>query len=222
MGTEKKLPLSPEEMAALKSAAVCVVGCGGIGGYAIEFLLRLGVGLITAVDGDCFDDSNLDRQLYCTVSNSGENKALAASRRASLIAPEVCFHAACEYLDAKNSDELIAGCSVVIDGLDNAPARKLLAEACFRAGIPLVHGAVSGWTAQAAVFEKDNQPGSLFDILPPESGTLPFVPAYCAALETAEAVKIICGREPSFGGRLISADLLYGERMVTELEKNEK
>ena len=73
--------LSPEENERLRSFRACVVGCGGLGGYVIELLGRLGVGTITAVDGDVFDETNLNRQLLSTEELLGESKALAAEAR---------------------------------------------------------------------------------------------------------------------------------------------
>ena len=74
--------ISPEEQAALKDKKVLVLGCGGLGGYIIENLLRMGVGAITAVDGDSFDESNLNRQLLAAEKTLGINKAIAAAQRA--------------------------------------------------------------------------------------------------------------------------------------------
>ena len=56
-------PLSIDERDRIKNSRVCIVGCGGIGGYAAEFLIRLGVKNLTVVDGDRFDESNLNRQI---------------------------------------------------------------------------------------------------------------------------------------------------------------
>jgi tRNA A37 threonylcarbamoyladenosine dehydratase len=69
--------ISEEEIAALHTKRVCVIGCGGLGGYVIEFLSRIGIGTLTAVDGDCFVLSNLNRQLF-NEEHIGKNKALCA------------------------------------------------------------------------------------------------------------------------------------------------
>lgn len=184
----------------------------------MEYLLRLGVGHIVAADGDRFDESNLSRQLYCTADNIGEYKVSAAAARAEAIAPEADFTAVCAYICEDNAAELIKGCAAVVDALDSPGARKLLAAACGRERIPFIHGAVGGWRAQASAVE----PGSraLDSIYPGdgcEKATLPFMPAYCAAVQTAEAVKIICGLGKTLKGKLYTADLLFGESGVIEL-----
>ena len=70
--------LTPEENEKLQTFRVCAVGCGGLGGYVIEELARLGIGHITAVDGDVFQDSNLNRQLFSTEEVLGKSKAETA------------------------------------------------------------------------------------------------------------------------------------------------
>ncbi len=72
--------LSLEENEKLKDFKVCVIGCGGLGGYIIEMLGRIGVGYITAVDGDNFSESNLNRQIISSDLNLGKNKAIEAKK----------------------------------------------------------------------------------------------------------------------------------------------
>ena len=72
-----RMTLSPAENQKLREQKVCVIGCGGLGGFIIEELGRLGVGTITAVDGDVFDPTNLNRQLLSTETLIGQGKAEA-------------------------------------------------------------------------------------------------------------------------------------------------
>lgn len=205
--------LSQAECALLRQKKVAVIGCGGLGGYLIEFLARVGIGSIRAVDGDVFDETNLNRQLLSTVSLLGKSKARAAAARVGKIAPDVKPEAVETYLDSANVQDLIAGCDAVLDGLDNVPARKTLAKACAEAGIPYIYGAISGWTAQAAVF----MPGDhLLETLYPDGveardwGALSFTPALCAAFQTSLCVRLLTGR-PLETGKLHCADLLGEE-----------
>ena len=77
--------LSKEENADLIHARVCIIGCGGLGGYIVEFCGRLGIGNITAVDGDVFDVSNLNRQILSDESVLGQSKALIAKERMKVV-----------------------------------------------------------------------------------------------------------------------------------------
>ena len=202
--------LTEQECAQLRTKTVFVAGCGGLGGYLIEMLLRLGVGAIRAADGDVFEASNLNRQLLSSTHNLGRSKAAAAANRAAEVNPDVRFTAIPEFLTEENAAELIQGCDAVLDALDNIPARRILAHACAEAGIPLIHGAICGWTAQAAVI----MPGDdLIDRIYPEGASpsskasLSFTPPFCAALQTALCTRLLVGR-PLEAGRFYIADLL--------------
>lgn len=215
--------LTEEECRILQTRRVCVVGCGGLGGSILELLLRIGVGAVTAIDGDRFEQSNLNRQLLSTVDNLGRRKAEAAAARAAAVNPSVDFRPVAEFLTQENCAQLLAGHDLVLDALDGGESRRILAAECARQGIPLVHGAIRGWYAQVAVVP----PGSklLEQLYPaaPESETedkscLAFTPAFCAALQVAEAVKLLCGRPAMPRGRLLYADLLRQSFEQIELE----
>ncbi|MDO4991200.1 MAG: HesA/MoeB/ThiF family protein [Eubacteriales bacterium] len=202
--------LSEAECALLREKTVLVAGCGGLGGYLIEMLLRLGVGEIRAVDGDRFEASNLNRQLLSAPGLLGRGKAEVAAERAAAVNPDVRFVAVPEFVTEKNVGQLVRGCDAVLDALDNIPSRRLLAQACNEAKVPLIHGAICGWTAQAAVI----MPGDdlLGEIYPEgaalsSKASLSFTPPFCAALQTALCVRLLTGREIETG-RLYVADLL--------------
>lgn len=202
--------LSEAECAMLRAKTVLVAGCGGLGGYLIEMLLRLGVGEIRAADGDRFEASNLNRQLLSAPGLLGREKAEVAAERAAAVNPDVRFVAVPEFVTEKNVGQLVRGCDAVLDALDNIASRRMLAQACSAAGVPLIHGAICGWSAQAAVV----LPGDdLIEQIYPEGAalkskaSLSFTPPFCAALQTALCARLLTGREVETG-RLYVADLL--------------
>lgn len=202
--------LTEKECALLRTKTVFVAGCGGLGGYLIEMLLRLGVGTIRAADGDAFEASNLNRQLLSSPQALGTPKAKAAAARAALVNPDVRFEAIGEFVTEENAAELIRGCDAVLDALDNIGARRILARACAKENIPLIHGAICGWSAQAAVV----MPGEdLIDKIYPEGAklgsktSLSFTPPFCAAMQVALCTRLLAGR-PLETGRLYMVDLL--------------
>ena len=134
----------------LFGSRVAVIGCGGLGGYVIEELARLGVGTIVAIDPDVFEEHNLNRQLLSTPANLGRAKVEAALRRVGEINPAVTLHPVENAFGPDNGAELLAGCRVVVDALDSIQVRLELAEACSVLNIPLVHGAIAGWSAHVA------------------------------------------------------------------------
>lgn len=205
--------LSEEECALLQTKRIAIIGCGGLGGHLIDLAARIGFGAIRAVDGDVFEESNLNRQLLCDLSQLGKSKALAARDHIARVNPAVRCDAVCTMLRADNADDLLRGCDLVSDALDSIAARRVLAQAAAAIGVPVCYGAIRGWVAQAALY----LPGEpLIDVLyPPDArltdkSVLAFTPALCAALQVSLAVKHLCGR-PVPSGTLYYVDLLHGE-----------
>jgi molybdopterin/thiamine biosynthesis adenylyltransferase len=207
--------ISEEEIAALHTKRVCVIGCGGLGGYVIEFLSRIGIGTLTAVDGDCFVLSNLNRQLFSSEEHIGKNKALCAKDRISNINSQVDFQAVPSYITEENAESIIKSHDIVVDALDNIPARRIVAKSCDRLGMPLVHGAIDGWCAQISVifphshtFEKIYPAGSVNNKQP---SALSFTPALAASIQAAETVKVLLGRQVTLQSKLLLVDMLTQE-----------
>lgn len=211
------------EIEKLQHGRVCVVGCGGLGGYVIEGLARMGIGKLTVIDGDCFDETNWNRQLLSTEKNLGMSKALAARERVMTINSQVEVNAIEALLSADNGRDFIRGHQAVVDALDNIGARKALEQACGAEGIPLIHGAIAGWHGQVSVIFPGEQ---TFSKLYPEgveqgaevtTGNPSFTPAVIAALEVAETIKVLLGREEILRNRLLTVDLLNQEYEMIDL-----
>lgn len=194
----------------LINCGVFIAGLGGLGGYLLEHMLRLGPGFIRAADGDVFDETNLDRQLLSAPSQLGRPKAEAAAERAKLVAPGLNFEAVSEFLDGENCLRLLRGCALALDGLDNAESRLVLERGCAEVGIPLVHGAASGLCFEAGVVPPGS--GMLARLYPPGRQAMdrmargPAVAA-CAAIQCAQAEQILRGERPTLWGKLLTADL---------------
>ena len=206
--------ISESEQAILATKRVLVVGCGGLGGMVIECLARIGVGYLRVVDGDVFEESNLNRQLLSSTMNLGRPKVLAAQQRIMAVNPLVEVDAVQADLAAENAMELLAGCDVAVDCLDNIPARLVLQQAAKVAGVTVVHGAVAGWLGRICVI----QPGEdLLSLLYPnqeeaqgeerQRGTLSFTAALTASWQAAETVKLLLGK-PGLQGEILEVDLL--------------
>ena len=217
-----KTALSEEECALLRTKRVLVAGCGGLGGYIIETLARIGVGHITAVDGDVFDVTNLNRQLLSDETVIGRPKAEIAVERMAKVNSEVSVTAVTEFITEENAENLLSGHDLVIDALDGVPARRILAAVCEKLNITIVHGAIGGWYGQVCVVP----PGSgIFDILYPagrrdgdnSAGNPPFTPAVTASLEATEAVKLLCGKPSSLEKKLLLVNLKSMEVETIEL-----
>lgn len=212
--------ISEEEQAFLATKRVLVVGCGGLGGMVIECLARIGVGYLRVVDGDVFEESNLNRQLLSSTMNLGRPKTLAAQQRVMAVNPLVEVDAVQAELTVENARQLLGECDVAVDCLDNIPARLVLQEAAKEAGIPVVHGAVAGWLGRICVI----QPGEdLLTLLYPEpdemrgeerlAGTLSFTAALTASWQSAETVKLLLGKSG------LQAEILEVDLMAASVSK---
>ncbi|MDU0457856.1 MAG: HesA/MoeB/ThiF family protein [Geobacteraceae bacterium] len=203
---------------------VAVIGCGGLGGYIIEELARLGVGTIIAIDPDVFEEHNLNRQLLSTPDNLGEYKVEAAFRRVSAINPAVTLIARQCSFTADNAAELLTGTVVAVDALDSISVRMELADACSALEIPLVHGAIAGWFGHITTqFPGDETLQSIYGAeksckgVETSLGNPSFTPAVVASLEVAEVCKLLLGQGTPLRGRQLAIDLFSMEISVIEM-----
>ncbi len=214
---ERNIPAITEaEQEKLKASRVLVAGAGGLGGYVIEHLLRVGVGSIVVADDDRFDITNLNRQLLCTENTVGMVKTDGAALRAREINREANIETHFENINENTVRGLIKGCDVVIDALDGFSARRALAHGCLEEGVPEVFGAVFGWEARLAVIRPGSDKKMLNFLVPrnaPRQGktVLTTTAGLCAALQVSECVKLITGREALADGVVMIADMLSGE-----------
>lgn len=212
--------LTGAEQELLGKKRAVVVGCGGLGGYAAEFLARIGLGHLTLVDEDVFAPSNLNRQLHALESNLGEKKAFEVKKRLLQIVSDLSVEVFDISLDSENAGELLKGHDVIIDALDNVKTRLIIEKTANDLGIPLVHGAVEQWNAQVCtVFPGDftlsklYKPGSEFE----RPSVLSFTPAFCASLQAAEAIKILLNRKNILRKKLLTADMLNDTSAIIDL-----
>ena len=133
---------SAQDMARLLRSRILVLGCGGLGGHAAELLARMGAGFLRLVDNDVFDESNLNRQRFCTESVLGRPKALVLQQALVDVASHLDVEAVQLEADEHNLPDLVRGVDVALDCLDTIAAKTALENACLAAGVPFVHGSV--------------------------------------------------------------------------------
>jgi molybdopterin-synthase adenylyltransferase len=203
---------------------VVVVGCGGLGGYLIEQLARLGVGHLVAVDPDVFVEHNLNRQMLATASNIGSSKAEAAALRVAEINPAVTVHSVAAAFEASNHT-LLSGATAAADALDDVPARLALARACREVGIPLVYGAIAGWYGYVAtVFPGEDTLQHLYRRhtsrrgIESQLGNPSFTPAVVASLQVAEICKILIGQGTLLRHKVLTINLLDSEIEIVPID----
>ena len=202
----------------LLESTAAVVGAGGLGGWIIEGLARMGVGHLIVIDGDVFEENNLNRQAFSREDLLGQSKAEAARRRVHEVnrAVEVTAHHA--WLTEENAASLLQGAEVVVDALDKLPVRMMLQDVCARLGVPMVHGAIGGYIGQVTtIFPGDPGLRALYGNGPvPERGAEvewgnpAGTPMMVAAWEIQETVKLLTGRGTPLRRRLLFMDAESG------------
>ncbi|MDO5413852.1 MAG: HesA/MoeB/ThiF family protein [Bacillota bacterium] len=208
----------------LSKKSVCVIGCGGLGGGVIENLVRIGVGKLTVVDCDTFDVTNLNRQVLSNETNIGKSKALEAADQMKLINSNVEITPIQVELTEENCRQIIAGHDLVIDAVDNIKTRFILEAACEKEKVTLIHGAIGGWSGQVGV----SRPGDkLFQKIYPahendasvdtSAGNPSFTAAVVSAIQAAEAIKVLLGKEDALYNKLLMIDLSEHSYEVIEL-----
>lgn len=136
----------------LGAAHVVMIGAGGIGSPAIQYLAAAGVGRLTIVDDDSVDLSNLQRQTIYATADIGRAKAEAAAAAAQRLNPHVVAAARILRIDDETAADVVADADVILDGCDNFATRLRVADAALAARVPLVSAAIGQFDGQIGVF----------------------------------------------------------------------
>lgn len=203
----------------LRDATVALIGAGGIGSPAIQYLAAAGVGRLVLIDDDEVALSNLQRQTIFRTADIGRGKAEAAAEAARAIGGDIAAVVHRVRLDPSNVDGLIGGADVVIDGCDNFATRLVVADATQRLRIPLVSSAVDQFEGQLGVYrgwEADRPCYRCFvgdDPARPEMscadrGVLGPLTGVMGSLAALEAIRAIVGFGEDPAGRLLLYDAL--------------
>lgn len=215
--TRNMKTFSPKDQSTLLSSNASIVGLGGLGGAVTEILARIGVGTLSLIEPDRFEESNLNRQLLSTHHRLETSKTQAAIERVREINPTIVVKAHDEFLGSENAETLIKGSDVVIDCLDNITTRFLLETAAKKVGAPLVSAAVAGICGHVtSIFPKDKGLALVYgnsNNLSPKGvevslGCLPHAVMLLAALESSEVVKILLKKGPVLRNKLGVIDLM--------------
>lgn len=147
------LTTAPQQ-ARLLRGRVLLVGLGGLGGHVLDGLVRMGVGTIVGVDGDCFEESNLNRQLLCTLDTLGQSKALVAQDYVRRLNRETDFIPVPYFVRGAALRDLLrvhAPLDIVVDALGGLDDRQALHCAAQEEGIPVVTAGIAGLTGWVQV-----------------------------------------------------------------------
>jgi molybdopterin/thiamine biosynthesis adenylyltransferase len=215
---------------ALKQASVLVVGAGGLGAPALQYLAAAGVGTIGVIDDDRVENANLQRQVIHKDGAIGTPKVFSAQAEMQAQNPFVTVRPYNRRLTDEIAAELIADYDIVLDGTDNFDTRYLVNRTCVALGKPLVSGALSQWEGQISVFDPAREAPCYQCIFPQapephlapscaEAGVAGPLPGVLGAMMAMEAVKLITGAGASLRGQMMIYDGLYGESRQIALHR---
>jgi len=204
----------------LLQAKVIVIGAGGLGCPALQYMAAAGVGTIGIADHDTVALNNLQRQVLYTVNDVGESKAEKAASRLQELNPDIEIIPYNVRLIPQNTLSFVKAFDIIIDGTDNFSTRYMINDACVLLNKPLVYGAVSQYEGQVAVFNYRQNEGDTAvnyrDLFPQppkddevlnceEAGVLGILPGIIGTMMANETIKIITG----IGEPLINQLLTY-------------
>ncbi|MEO6564954.1 MAG: molybdopterin-synthase adenylyltransferase MoeB [Casimicrobiaceae bacterium] len=211
--------LGPDAQARFAQAHAVIIGIGGLGAPAAQFLAAAGVGTLTLCDADRVDLTNLQRQILYATADIGALKVDAAAHRLAAVNPEIRIERMAERVDTTSLVSLVQGADVVLDCSDNFATRHAVNAACVRAGKPLVSGAAIRFDGQVAVFDTAKATSPCYHCLFGEGQELEetrcatmgvFAPlvGIVGAMQAAEALKLLAQIGTSLAGRLLLLDAL--------------
>ncbi|CUH77365.1 putative adenylyltransferase/sulfurtransferase MoeZ [Tritonibacter multivorans] len=206
----------------LKEARVLVIGAGGLGAPALQYLAAAGVGTIGVIDDDIVENANLQRQVIHTDAAIGTPKVFSAKAAMEAQNPYVTVRPYHRRLDGEIAAELFADYDLILDGTDNFDTRYLANAAAVTRGVPLISGALSQWEGQISVFHPAEGAPCYECIFPEapapglapscsEAGVIGPLPGVIGAMMAVEAIKVITGAGAPLRGEMLIYDALYGE-----------
>jgi sulfur-carrier protein adenylyltransferase/sulfurtransferase len=214
----------------LRLARILIVGAGGLGVPALQYLAGMGIGKLGIVDGDTVAVSNLHRQVIYDTEDVGKLKVEACKRKITQQNPEIELTTYPFFLDVGNALNIFADYDVIVDATDNFGTRYLINDACVILGKPFVYGALQYFEGQVSVFNYQGGPTyrCLFPT-PPDAGQIPdcnqagvlgIVPGIVGSYQALETVKIIAGMGKVLSGELLILDLLAHHNYRLKLKSN--
>ncbi len=206
----------------LKNARVLVVGAGGLGSPALQYLAAAGVGTIGVIDDDVVENSNLQRQVIHTDDAIGMPKVFSAERVMRAQNPFVDVRPYHRRLTPDVASDLFREFDLILDGCDDVSTRYLVNETAVALEMPLVSAAITQWEGQLSVFDPSRGAPCYACVFPEpaasglapscaEGGVLGPLPGVMGAMMAVEAIKVLSGAGEALLGRMMIYDALYGE-----------
>ena len=215
----------------IEEARVLVVGAGGLGAPALQYLGAAGIGTLGVIDDDVVELSNLQRQIIHTDARIGMPKVFSAEAAIKAQNPFVTVRPYNRRLTGEIAEELLGDYDIVLDGTDDAETRYAVNAAAVATKRPLISGAISQWEGQVSVFDPANGAPCYACIFPvpaaagvsqtcAEAGVAGPLPGVIGSLMALEALKVITGAGETLRGRMLIYDGLYADTRTMALARD--
>ncbi|MEO6456320.1 MAG: HesA/MoeB/ThiF family protein [Ginsengibacter sp.] len=215
----------------LQSAKVLIVGMGGLGSPAAQYLVATGVGTIGIADFDIVSISNLHRQILYSPADVGLKKVVVASKKLQQQNSDTCLIQHDVKITSENVMEIILPYEIVVDCTDNFDAKYLLNDACVLTGKPLVYGAIYQYEGQVAVWNILNSDGTRTpnyrDLFPSvnstqvpdcaEGGVMPTLAGIIGCMQANEVIKYLTKTGDLLAGKILMFDAQTMQSRIIKL-----
>lgn len=214
----------------LKKSSILIIGCGGLGCAALQYLAAAGIGRLGILDDDHVNLNNLPRQILFDKSTIGQSKAKVAQQRLTQLNPSTDIQAIACRLTRKNAPYFIKDYDIVLDATDNPEARYAINDACVSLGKPFVFGGIHQYEGHVAVFNEMTANGeygpnyrSLFPFFSENrsncllDGILGPVAGIIGTLQALEAIKLALNWASPLSGRLMILNTMTWEMRIFDI-----
>jgi molybdopterin/thiamine biosynthesis adenylyltransferase len=194
----------------LRSATVFIAGAGGLGSPVAIYLTVAGIGKIRICDHGAPELSNLNRQILHAENDIGKNKSLSAQESLNALNPHVMVEPLTDMISEETVEKLVGDSHIILDCLDNFPARHILNRYAVKKGLPFIHAGIYGLSGQLTFIQTPDTP-CLHCIFPgsPPPAVFPVAgvtPGVIGVLEATETIKWLVGIGKNLKGRLLIWD----------------
>lgn len=209
--------ISSDDKAKIEHIHIAILGLGGLGGYLLEYALRLYLfKRITVIDYDSFEKSNLNRQVISSEKNIGHKKIDEARKRVSEINSQCSIKYFDELFDESNAYLVLQNVDIVLDAFDNIEGRIIARNTCDDLNIPFIYGSVYSFYGMVSTIMPKNKTLSViysnykehFDI---KKDTFSFIPPLVASIQMSEAIKLILGKGDILENKILTINTLQNK-----------
>lgn len=220
-----------EKLKIVQERLATIIGVGGLGTVSTEQLLSLGVGKLRLVDRDIIENHNLPRQKLFFIKDVGDAKVEVAKKFLTKRNPFAKIETLTESFDYSNSERILHGSDIIVDGLDNFQTRKVLNKTAYQLNIPWVFGGALGTSGNVMTITfRENTPcfNCFFDQIVDEglptcetAGVSSSILALVASIQVNEAIRILIEERPLLEGKLLFVDLDDYQMEIINIEQRD-